>query len=44
MSDAGKAVDGWFAEGAVDEQGVVVADKGEGDDANSFEDAGVNDD
>ena len=44
MSNAGKAVDSRFAEGAVDEQAVVMANKGEGDNAYSLEDAGVDDD
>ena len=43
MCNACKSIDRRFAEGAVDEEAVVVADEGESDYADCFEDAGADD-
>ena len=43
MCNACKSIDRRFAERAVDEEAVVVADEGESDYANCFEDAGSDD-
>lgn len=44
MCYAGETVDGWFPQRAINEQGVMMADESEGDDAYSFEDARMNED
>lgn len=43
MCNACESIDGGFAEGAVDEEAVVVADEGESYHADCFEDAGSDD-
>jgi len=43
VCNACKSIDRRFAERAVDEEAVVVADEGESDYANCFEDAGADD-
>jgi len=40
VGDAGEAVEGGLAQRAVDEERVVMADEGKGDDADGLEDAG----
>lgn len=41
MRDGGEAVHCWGSEGAVDEEGVVMADECEGDDSNGLKEAVV---
>jgi len=41
VRDARKAVHGGLAQGSVDKEAVVVADEGEGDDADGLEDSVV---